>query len=314
MKAVYINEYGGPEKLIYGDVNDPIPQNDEVLIRTKASSVNPVDWKVREGRLKMFSGKKFPLIVGTELAGEVVFVGSEIRDLMPGQRVFAGLSHKGGACAELVAVKRKQVIPIPDELNYEEASTLAVAGATPLQAFTIHYKVKPGDEVLVNGASGGVGSYAVQIAKLLGARVTAVCSTRNIEFVRGLGADEVIDYTKEDFRTRKEAFNVILDAAANTFFPEAKACLKKGGMLIKLNISIKSLWLGLWSKFFSGRNLKMILLKNRPEDLQWLIDRIIERKIKVIIDKVYSLENTRSAHEYSQTGRVRGKLVVKVGE
>jgi len=312
MKAVYINEYGGPEKLVYGDLNDPIPGKEEVLIRTRATSVNPVDWKVREGRLKMLSGKKFPLIVGTELSGDIVALGAEVNNFQPGQRVFAGLSHKGGACAELVSVHWRKCIEIPGELSYEDASTLAVAGVTPLQAFTIHYRVRPGDEVLVNGASGGVGSYAVQIAKELGARVTAVCSSRNADFVKELGADEVIDYAREDFRTRKEAFHVILDAAANAFFPEAKGCLKKGGMLIKLNMSVKSILLGAWSKFFSSRKLKMILLKNRKEDLQWMIDHITSGKIRVHIEKIYDLENTREAHEYSESGRVRGKLVVSV--
>jgi NADPH:quinone reductase-like Zn-dependent oxidoreductase len=312
MKAVFINEYGGSDKLKFDDLKDPSPEKGEVLIRVAATSVNPVDWKVREGRLKFLSGKKFPLIMGTEVAGEIISLGEGVTDFEVGNRVFAGLSHKGGACAEMVAVNTKKVSRIPELLTFEDASTLAVAGVTPLQAFTLHYKVKPGDEVLVNGASGGVGTYAVQIAKLLGARVTAVCSERNIEFVKSLGADEVIDYNKEDFRNRNNAYDVILDAAANAFFPEAKACLKKGGMLIKLNLSFSSLSRSFWSKFFASKKLKMILVKNRPEDLQWLIAQIITKNIKVIIEKTYSLENAREAQERSQSGRTRGKLVIRI--
>ncbi|MDA3823811.1 MAG: NAD(P)-dependent alcohol dehydrogenase [Bacteroidales bacterium] len=312
MKAIFINEYGGSDKLQFNDLKDPSPEKGEVLIRVAATSVNPVDWKVREGRLKFLSGKKFPIIMGTELAGEIIGLGEGVTDFEIGNRVFAGLSHKGGACAEMVAVNVKKVSRIPDLLSFEDASTLAIAGVTPLQALTLHYKVKPGDEVLVNGASGGVGTYAVQIAKLLGARVTAVCSERNIDLVKSLGADEVIDYSKEDFRKRNNAFDLILDAAANTFFPEAKACLKRGGMLIKLNLSVNSFLQSIWTNLFASKNLKMILVKNRAEDVQWLINQIITKNIKVIIEKTYSLENAREAQEYSQSGRVRGKLVVKM--
>lgn len=311
MKAVFINEYGGPEKLHYGEVDDPVTGKDEVLVRIRAASVNPVDWKVREGRLKFLSGKNFPIIMGTELAGEIASVGSAVKDLKKGDRVFAGLSHRGGAYAEYVAVSRKKVVLIPDALSFEEASTLAVAGMTPLQAFNFHYRVKPGDEVLVNGASGGVGMYAVQIAKIMGARVTAVCSDKNRDFVAGLGADEIIDYNKEDFRTRIAAFDVILDAAANAFFPEARACLKKGGMLIKLNLSVKSILLQYWTRIFASRKLKMILVKNRPGDLKWLMEKIVAGELRVEIEKVFPLEQARAAQERSQSGRTRGKLVIR---
>lgn len=312
MKAVYINQYGGPEVLEYGDLPDPVAGRKEVLIRVAAASVNPVDWKVREGRLKLLSGKKFPLIMGTEVAGEVVSLGEDVSGIKVGERVFAGLSHRGGAYAELVSVHIRKVTVLPGDLSPDVASTLAVAGVTSFQAFTIHRRVRPGDEVLINGASGGVGMYAVQVAKLLGARVTAVCSERNASFVRELGADEVIDYTSEDFRDRHNAFDVILDAAANAFFPSARKCLKRGGILIKLNLSKRSLWLGLTTRFFSSRKLKMILLKNRPEDLQWMIGRIMEGKIKVHIERTYPLDRARDAQEYSQSGRARGKLVIKV--
>jgi len=312
MKAVYINEYGGPEKLQFGEIEDPGINKNEVLIKIVAASVNPVDWKVREGRLKFLSGKKFPIIMGTEVAGEVVRLGKNVSGLKPGDRVFAGLSHKGGAYAELVSVNQKKVSKIPSALSYDDAATLAVAGMTPLQAFTLHYKVKPGDKVLINGASGGVGTYAVQIAKILGAHVTAVCSNRNIDFVKELGADEVIDYTQEDFRKRHNTFDIILDAAANAFFTDINECLKHGGILIKLNLSLRSLFLSYWTKFFSSKKLKMILVKNRKDDLFWLMNQIVSGKIKVKIDKIYTLETARDAQEYSQSGRVTGKLIIRI--
>ncbi len=312
MKAVYFNEYGDREQMIFGDLPVPEPGPGEVLIRVAAASVNPVDWKVREGRLKMFSGRKFPLIPGSELSGTVVSAGSKVKDFKQGDRVFAGLSHKGGAYAEYVAANPSKIITIPDELPFIEGSTLAVAGMTAMQAFTMHYRVKPGDEVLVNGASGGVGTYAVQIAKILGARVTAVCSEKNTALVQDLGADEVIDYNREDFRKRKESFDVILDAAANAFFPESRHCLKKGGMLIKLNLSVNLIIKAIFLRLFSSHQLKVILVKNRKKDLRWLITHIVSGQIRVVVDRVYPLSDAREAHAYSESGRARGKLVLEI--
>jgi NADPH:quinone reductase-like Zn-dependent oxidoreductase len=314
MKAVHIHEYGGPEEMVFGELDDPITGKNEVLIRVAAAAVNPVDWKIREGRLKIITGKNFPMIMGVELSGTVVSLGENVTDLKPGDRVFAGLGHQGGAYAELVSVDRGKVSRIPDELPFIEASTLAIAGVTPLQAFTLHYRLQPGDEVLINGGSGGLGTYAIQIAKVLGARVTAVCSERNIELVRSLGADEVIDYNKENFRNRKNAFDIIIDAASNVSFSETKQCLKRGGMLIKLNLSPGLFFVGLWSRLFLRRKMKMILLKNRPADIQWMIDRITEGEIRVVVDRTYKFEEAVKAHEYSETGRARGKIVLIVNE
>ena len=312
MKAIIFNEYGGPEKLEYVEIPDPLPGEGEMLIKIAAASVNPVDWKVREGRLKFMTGKKFPLFAGSELSGVVEEPGPGVKDFLKGDRVFAGLTRKGGAYAEYAVAKVEKTIKIPDSMSHEVASTLAIAGVTPLQAFTRHFKVKAGDHVLVNGASGGVGTYAVQIAKLLGAHVTAVCSERNSELVLSLGADEVIDYNKEDFRERSDAFDVILDAAANAFLADSKRSLKKGGMLIKLNISLKTIFQGFWTKLFSSRKVKMILLKNDLKDFEWLIKHISSGNIHVVIDKTFPLEKAREAQEYSETGRARGKIVITV--
>jgi len=309
MKAAYIHEYGGPEKIIVGELPDPELASNEVLIRVHAASVNPVDWKIREGRLKLFSGKKFPIILGTEIAGEIVQCGSETSGLKSGDRVFAGLSHRGGGYAEFVSAPAKNVFIIPDKLSFEDACTLAVAGMTPLQALRLHYHTKPGDHVLVNGASGGVGTYAVQIAKILGAHVTAVCSERNIELVQSLGADEIIDYNAEDFRLRRNEFDLILDAAANAFFPEVKPCLRKGGMLIKLNLQKKSMLQSLLN-IFSSRKIKVILVKNRPKDLQWMIGFILEGSLRVVMDRSFTLDEAEEAQRFSQSGRARGKIVI----
>lgn len=312
MKAILFNKYGGPDVLECVDIPEPIPGEGEMLIKVAAASVNPVDWKVREGRLKFMTGKKFPLFAGSELSGEVAVIGSRVFDFKPGDRVFAGLTRKGGAYAEWAVARSVKTIKIPDSMSFEDASTLAIAGVTPWQAFTRHYKLMQGDHVLVNGASGGVGTYAVQIAKVLGAHVTAVCSEKNRELVLSLGADEVIDYNKEDFRDRHHAFDVILDAAANAFMDDSKKSLKKGGMLIKLNISMKTILLGFWTKLFSSRKVKLIMLKNDLNDFERLIDHITAGDIRVVIDKTFPLEKAREAQEYSQTGRAKGKIVISV--
>ncbi len=314
MKAIIFKEYGGSEKLEYVDIPNPQPGSGEVLIKVRVASVNPVDWKIREGRLKFMTGKKFPLFAGSELSGVISELGPGVSKFKIGDRVFAGLTRKGGAYAEYVVAKIEKTISIPDEMSFDVASTLAIAGVTPLQAFTHHFKVKKGHDILINGGSGGVGTYAIQIAKVLGAKVTAVCSDRNKELVLSLGADEVIDYNKEDFRERHNVFDLILDAASNAAYTDSKKSLKKGGMLIKLNISIKTIVLGFWTKYFSSRKVKMILLKNSREDLQWMIDHIVSGEIKVIIDKTFSLEKAGEAQAYSQTGRARGKIVITVSD
>lgn len=312
MRAIYINAYGGSENLIYGELPDPVPDRKQVLIRVAVASVNPVDWKVREGRLKFLSGKRFPMVMGSELSGTIESTGKGVKDLKPGDRVYAGMGYRGGGYAEKVVASQRQVIRIPDKLSFHDASTLAIAGVTPLQAFTLHHRVRPGDEVLVNGGSGGVGTYAIQIAKVLGARVTAVCSERNIEMVKNLGADEVIDYNRERFTEREAAFDVVLDAASNVFFPEARGCLKRGGTLIKLNLTPGSLFRSVWTRLIGSRKLKMILLKNRPQDVRWMIDHIVAGKIQVVTDRIFPLEKAREAQEYSQTGRARGKVLIEV--
>jgi len=269
-----------------------------------------VDWKIRNGRLKFLSGKKFPLILGVEVSGTVVEVGSSVSAFRKGDRVYAGLSHRGGGYAEKVTAKAERAIQIPDELPFREASTLAVAGVTAYQCLSMHYPVKKGDHILINNGSGGVGTFAIQIAKILGARVTAVCSERNAGLVRSLGADTVIDYNKEDFRNHTETYDLILDAAANATFRNSKNCLKKGGMLIKLNLEWSSVRDMLFTRLFSYKKLKVILVKNRKEDLLWLINQIITGAVNVVIDREFSLFEARAAQEYSESGRARGKIII----
>ncbi len=311
MKAVIINKFGGPEVLEYVDVVTPEPEPDEIQVRVKAISVNPVDWKVRQGRLKLVTGKKFPLYPGVEAAGIVEKTGTDVRQIKPGARVFAGKNHTGGTYAEYFCVKEKNAVVLPEEMSFEEGCTLAVTGVTSLQALRDHAGLEEGMEVLINGASGGVGTYAVQIAKVLGAKVTGVCSSTNKRLVKSLGADRVIDYTKENWNKKDFKYDIILDAVGNKKYKQVKKNLNKHGILIKLNLSLKTYFDQYITSLFSTKKVKMVLLKNVPDDVKWVRDQIALGNIRVIIDKKFKLEDARKAHIYSETERARGKIILK---
>jgi len=311
MKAVIINKYGDSGVLEYCDVVTPEPGPGEILIKIKAASVNPVDWKVRKGKLKIITGRKFPLYLGVEAAGIIEKTGEGVKGLVPGMKVFAGKNHTGGAYAEYFCVKAENAVILPDEMSFEEGSTLAVTGVTALQALRDHGGLEEGMKVLINGASGGFGVYALQIAKILGANVTAVCSTKNLRLVRSLKADKVIDYTKKSWYRGDEKFDIIIDAVGNLTFRKVKHNLNKHGILIKLNLSAKTWFDQYFTSLFNNKKVKMILLKNDREDVKWVRDQVALGKIRVRIDKTFKLEDVRKAHEYSETGRARGKIILK---
>jgi len=311
MKAVIINKFGGPEVLEYVDVVTPEPEPDEIQIKIKAISVNPVDWKVRQGRLKLVTGRKFPLYLGVEAAGVVEKTGKDVKRIKPGVKVFAGKSHTGGTYAEYFCVKEKNAVVLPEEISFEEGCTLAVTGVTSLQALRDHAGLEEGMEVLINGASGGVGTYAVQIAKILGARVTGVCSSTNKRLVKSLGADRVIDYTKENWNKKGYKYDIILDAVGNKKYSQVKKNLNKYGILIKLNLSARTYYDQYITSLFSTQKVKMVLLKNIPDDVKWVRDQIALGNIRVVIDKKFKLEDVRKAHIYSETERARGKIILK---
>lgn len=311
MKAVIINKYGGPEVLEYVDVVTPVPKPGEILIKIQAISVNPVDWKVRMGKLKIITGRRFPVYLGVEASGTVEKIGEGVKDFIPGKRVFAGKNHTGGAYAEYFCVKAENAVILPDEIGFEEGCTLAVAGVTSLQALRDHGRLQEGMQVLINGASGGIGTYAVQIAKILGTHVTAVCSTQNVRLVKSLGADIVIDYTQHNWSAQKNTYDLILDAVGNKKYSRVKKNLKKNGTLIKLNFTPGNAFEQYVESLFSSKKVKVILLKNLREDVKWVRDQIALGLIKVILDKSFKLQDVRRAHEYSETGRAKGKIILK---
>ncbi len=307
MKALIINSFGGPEVLITGELAIPKPARGEVLLRVHAAGINPVDYKIRNGSMKLILGKKFPKILGFDVAG-VVEQASKKSRFQPGDKVFAMLPFKGGGYAEFVSVKEESLCFIPEGTTMKEAAATPLAALTALQAFRKGGEIGEGDKVLVYGASGGVGSFAVQIAKAMGAEVTALCSTRNIDFVSSLGADKVIDYTSEDFTKLKTRFHMIFDAVAKSSFRRSRRILNRGGDYVT-TVPNKGLF---WHKalnFTRKKKANFIMVKPSGDDLEIIADMMARGLVKPYVQQSFLLSEGPSAHEMIETQRVRGKIV-----
>ncbi|MDP3297972.1 MAG: NAD(P)-dependent alcohol dehydrogenase [Thermodesulfovibrionia bacterium] len=313
MKAVVINRYGAADVLEYREVEKPAINDDEILVEVYASSVNPVDWKVRQGHLKVITGRKFPRILGCDFAGRIADVGGDIKNYKTGDEVFGMVSAlQGGAYAEYVRVRPKNISAKPKNLNFEQAAAVPLAGLTALQSLRRLGKIKQGNRVLINGCSGGVGSCAVQIAKSFGAQVTGICSAKNIEFSKNLGADNIIDYTRENILERNETYDIFFDAVANQSFPQIKKLLTKHGIYITTLPSSIEFIMSMLTSLSRGKKLKAIFVKPDAGDLDYLKNLIENNKLHPAIDKSFVLSDVRQAHLYSETGRVRGKITLRI--
>jgi 2-desacetyl-2-hydroxyethyl bacteriochlorophyllide A dehydrogenase len=312
MKALIINQFGGPEELQIQELGIPLPKAGEVLVRVHAAGINPVDYKIRNGSMKFLTGKKFPRILGGDVAGVVEQAGTKSA-YRPGDKVFAMLSISGGAYAEFVAVKESQLCQIPEGVGMAEAAATPLASLTALQAFQKSNSIKPGDKVLVNGASGGVGSFAVQIAKTMGTHVTAVCSAANMEFVRSLGADRVIDYNEEDFTKSDEQFQTVFDAVAKCSFYNCCRIMVKDGKYVS-TLPNKGLLFHQVTNFLRSKKAHFIMAKPSGNDLAILADMMKKKQLLPHIQKIFPLAEGAEAHRLIETGRVRGKLVLRVNE
>ncbi|MEE4177526.1 MAG: NAD(P)-dependent alcohol dehydrogenase [Bacteroides sp.] len=310
MKAMVINQFGGPEQLSLQEVAMPNSKSGQVLVRVHAVGVNPVDFKIRNGSMKFITGKKFPRILGQDIAGVVEQAGKNSK-FRPGDEVYGMLSYEGGGYAEFLAVKESQLAPVPDELSMAEAAAVPLGSLTAYQSFKIAGGIKTGTKVLINGASGGVGSFAVQIAKSLGANVTAVCSSRNVDFVKGLGADRVLDYTEDDFTKLEPEFDIVFDAVAKSSFRKSKKILVKDGAFIS-TIPNNNLFFYQFTNFLRSKKAYFSFIKPKGEDLRVISDMISNGLVNVYLEKTFPLEEAHSAHELIETERVRGKLVLEV--
>ncbi len=324
MKAIIYCDYGLPN-LKLEEVEKPVPNEDQILVKVRAASVNPYDWHFVEGTPKIMRlmgvGLRKPkdTRLGVDFAGTVETVGKNVTQFKPGDDVFGG---KGGAFAEYVCRRAEGAVALkPANITFEQAASVNIAGITALQGLRDKGKVQPGQKILINGASGGVGTFAVQIAKSFGADVTGVCSTRNVDLVRSLGADRVIDYTKEDFTKSADRYDVILDNVANHSLSECRRVLNPKGkyVLIGGGGANESRWLGpglthafkamVLSKFVS-QQMGMMMADPSQKDLTVLADLMQSGKVKAIIDRTYKLAEVPEAIRYLEEGHARGKVVI----
>ncbi|HYX24324.1 MAG TPA: NAD(P)-dependent alcohol dehydrogenase [Thermoanaerobaculia bacterium] len=320
MKAAVIDGYGGSDKLVVREVPDPGPPGPgQVLVRVRAASINPFDRMVRSGKVRFLMPARFPLILGHDAAGEVAAIGPEVTRFQPGDPVFGGVDVKrhGGSWAELALIPEGSLASKPVSLSFEEAAALPVAALTSLQALRDKGGLSAGEKVLINGAAGGVGHCAVQVARALGARVTAVASGRNQQFLRELGADETIDYQEEDFTGRDEQWHVILDAAATRQYADCEPVLARDGGVYVSTVPGPKLfvWIALTTLgglFGQKKRARTILVKQRAEDLAVLARMADQGKLRPHLAEVYPLERIAAAHDHSESGHVRGKVVVRI--
>ena len=308
MKAIVIHEYGGPEVLKYEEIPRPEPNDDQLLIRVIAAGVNPVDGMIRSG---MFKGNRaFPIILGGDVAGVVEKVGSKITKFKLGDPVFAyvGLDNSGGY-AQYALVTEREAAPKPKALTYVEAAAVPIVAITAWQALVDAARLSAGQTVLIHGGSGGVGSFAIQIAKARGAKVIASASTANQDFLKQLGADVAVDYTKQKFEDVAKDVDVVLDSIGGDTLARSYGVVKKGGIIVSLVARPKESEL-------EKHGIRGSALNAEPnsEELSEIGKLIDERKIKVIVSQTFPLSEAMKAQEQVATGHTRGKIVLKVGD
>ena len=323
MKAVVYCDYG-VANLKFQDVEKPTPADDQLLVKVRAASVNPLDWHYVEGTpfvmRALAAGLRKPkeTQLGVDFAGTVEAVGKNVAKFKPGDEVFGG---RTGAFADYVCVRESRAVALkPASITFEQAASVPIAAITALQALRDKGQIQAGQKVLINGASGGVGTFAVQIAKSFGAEVTGVCSTRNLDLVRSLGADHVIDYTKDDFTKTDQPYDVLIDNVGNRSLSECRRALKPKGILVLVGGGganeqgligpiAKPIKAMLLSPFVSQK-VGMILAQLNHDDLAFLADLMQSGKVKSVIDRTYKLSDVPEAIKYVEQGHARGKVVI----
>ena len=325
MKAVVQDTYGSAAVLETRDIDRPEIGDEEVLVRVRAAGVNPADWAIMSGLpyiARPVYGLRKPknAVRGTDVAGRVEAVGTGVTRLRPGDEVFGWCSGLGGAFAEYAAASEDALAPKPANLTFEQAAAVPMAGLVALQALRDHGGVRAGQKVLINGASGGIGTFAVQIAKELGAEVTGVCSTRNVGMVRSIGADHVIDYTREDFTQKNQRYDFILDNVANHSLSDLRRALTPTGTLVPNGGGFDNHWFASGGRVIGARvmnrfvsqKLRPFLVSPKVEDLIVLKELIEAGKVTPIVDRTYPLGEVPEAVGHVGGGHARGKIAVTV--
>ena len=328
MKAIVYTEYGPPDVLQLKEVEKPAPKDDEILIRNHATTVNIGDIWARNFKEMTPSKFTMPLplwlpsrmyfgftkprinILGSEFAGEVEAVGKDVKRFRKGDQVFGYRGQKMGANAEYLCVPEEGLVAVkPANMIYEEAASVPYGALTALSLLR-KAKIQRGQKVLINGASGSIGSAAVQLAKYFGAEVTGVCGTPRLEFVKKLGADKVLDYTREDFTRNGETYDLIFDILGKSSFSSCKSSLKQNGIYLLASFKIKQLFQMLWTSIVPGKKVICTLSSEHPKDLLFIKELVESGQIKSIIDRCYPLEQTAEAHRYVEKGYKKGSVII----
>jgi NADPH:quinone reductase-like Zn-dependent oxidoreductase len=319
MKAIVQRRYGSPDVLQLRDVEEPAVGDDQVLVLVHAAAVNIGDWHLLRGVpyvIRLVAGLQRPRreIPGLDIAGQVEAAGRNVRQFRPGDEVFGWCK---GAFAEYACAAESDLLPKPANLTSEQSAAVGDSAFTALAAVRDQGKVQQGDKVLINGASGGVGTFAVQIAKSFGANVTGVCSTRNLDTVRSLGADQVIDYTREGFAQTGQRYDVMLDLVGNRSISECRRALTPRGTYVVVGVKDMGRWLGLGRQFkvlslspFVRQRMRVFVVRHNREDLAVLKELVEAGKITPVIDRRYALSDVPDALRYQGEGHVHGKIVI----
>ena len=323
MKAIVFQKYGPPDVLQLREVAKPTPKENEVLIRIIAATVTTGDCEIRRFKIaflfwlpfRIYMGLRKPRgtkISGMELAGEIEAVGKDVELFKEGDQVFAATGAGFGANAEYKCLSSTRTIAFkPANITYEEAAAVPIGGLNALH-FLRNGNIQSGQKVLIYGSTGSIGTFAVQIAKCFGAEVTAVCSPAGLELVKSLGADYLIDYTKEDFSENGQTYDVIFDTLGKSPFSRSKRSLKKDGIYLLANPGLPDMVRGLWTSMTGSKKVRFGMAVEKSEDLVYLRELIETGKIKTVIDRTYPLENTAEAHRYVEKGQKMGNVVINV--
>jgi NADPH:quinone reductase-like Zn-dependent oxidoreductase len=310
MRAIVFHEYGGPEVLKYEDVPRPEPKEDQILVRVIAAGVNPVDGMIRSGMFAKHDKSAFPIILGGDIAGVVEKVGSKITKFKAGDAVFAYVSlDNGSGYAEYALATEREAAPKPKSLTYVEAAAVPIVALTAWQALIDTAKLNAGQTVLIHGGSGGVGTFAIQIAKARGARVIATASTANQDLLKELGADISIDYTKQKFEDVAKNVDVVLDSVGKDTLARSYGVVKKGGFIVSIVARVDQAELDKYG--IRGATLSVEPNSDELAEIGKLID---EKKVRVIVSQTFPLSEARKAQEQVATGHTRGKIVLKVAD
>ena len=324
MKAIVHTKYGPPDELQLKEVEKPVPGDNEVLIKIHATTVTTTDCNARNftfvpksfmlfARI-MFGFKKPRIkILGIDLAGEIEAIGKDVKLFKAGDHVFGSPGTKFGGHAEYVCVPENGPLAIkPADLSWEEAAAISLAGNTALFFIRDLARIQPGQTILIHGASGAIGTYAVQLAKYYGAVVTGVCSATNADMVKSLGADNVIDYTKEDFTKSNEKYDFVFNVVGKTTFSQCKGILKPKGIYLDNMMEVKDFLKVMWTSIVGGKKIKGGVSTEKAENLKFFIELIDSEKLRPVIDRIFPLEKTAEAFRYVEQGHKKGNVIITI--